>query len=242
LTGDRLSVLWIGSGEPNNTTPSSAPRDGCVVVHARPADAPKIISAISADVIAIEESPLTSQSLALCSRLVRMARMPVVIVSKTADEESMLRAYRADAADYLLLPLPPEELRARLAATARRHCSVRPRIAEESCLTIGGLKVYPKERRVSLGKRQLQLTTMEFDLLLCLARAAGNPVSHKELLETVWGADYSNCRHYLRLYIRYLRAKIETKPDQPKLIINEWGIGYRLSAPAPERAAKLTVF
>jgi two-component system KDP operon response regulator KdpE len=199
------------------------------VIQSRPPDAAKCIAAFSPDIVAIEESPLTNEGLALCLRLTRITHVPIVFVSSTSDEEMMVRAYRTDAADYLLLPLRAEELRARLAAVARRHRSFAASQIEDGCLTIGGLRVYPRERRVSLGARELQLTATEFQLLLCLARAAGNPVSHDQLLETVWGPEYIDCRHYLRLYIRYLREKIEAQPDQPELIVNAWGIGYKLN-------------
>jgi two-component system KDP operon response regulator KdpE len=201
----------------------------CTVIRSRATDATKCIAAYSPEIVAIEESPLTHDALTLCLRLARATKAPVVIVSETADEEVMVQAYRAQAADYLLLPLRPEELRARLAAVARRHRYVVAEEPDDACISIGGLRVYPRERRVSLDSRELQLTATEFQLLLCLARAAGNPVSHDQLLETVWGPEYVDCRHYLRLYIRYLREKLEAQPDQPELIVNAWGIGYKLN-------------
>lgn len=231
ILSDRpLTVLWVGSDNSKETSLSDAHGDGCVVVHARPGDAPRCLASFSVDVVALEESPLTLATLKLCSRLARASRLPVVIVSETAAEDWMVLAFRAEASDYLLLPLSGEELRARLASIARRHRGVGPTDAGDDIVGLSGLTVYPRERRVSLGERQLQLTGTEFELLLCLARAAGNPVTHDELLGTVWGPEYLDCRHYLRLYIRYLREKIEAQPAHPQFILNERGIGYRLNA------------
>jgi two-component system KDP operon response regulator KdpE len=228
MTSRPLGVLWIGSPHSTNVPLSEMQEGACTVVRSSATDAVKCIAAYSPDIVAIEESPLTHDSLVLCSRLSRSTPTPVVIVSESADEEIIVEAFKAEAVDYLLLPLRPEELRARLAAVARRYRSLSPQI-DNGCLTIGGLRVYPRERRVSLDSRELQLTATEFQLLLCLARAAGNPVSHDQLLEAVWGPEYVDCRHYLRLYIRYLREKIEAQPDQPELIVNAWGIGYKLN-------------
>jgi len=229
LTGRPLNVLWIGSAHSTTVPLSEIQEDTFTVTRSRPADAAKCMGDCPADLVAIEESPLSQESIDLCFRLSRSLRTPVVIVSETPDEQVMVRAYRAGAADYLLLPLRPRELRARLAAVARRYSATAAPQSTNGCLTIGGLRVYPAERMVWLGARELRLTSTEFQLLLCLARAAGNPVPHDELLEAVWGPEYVDCRNYLRLYIRYLREKLEAQPDQPELIVNAWGIGYRLN-------------
>ena len=229
MTSRALSVLWIGPVHSTNVPLSEMQKDACTVVRSRPTDAIKCIAAFAPDIVAFEDSPFKRDGLNLCSRLARATTSPVVVVSDTSDEETIVQAYRAGVADYLLLPLGTEELRARLAAVARRYRCIAGSGNENGCLTIGGLRVCPRDRRVSLGTRELQLTATEFQLLLCLARAAGTPVSHVQLLETVWGPEYVDCRHYLRLYIRYLREKIEDQPDQPELIVNTWGVGYRLN-------------
>lgn len=228
MTSRPLNVLWIGSAHSTNVPLCEMPEDTYNIIRSRPADAAKCAAAYLPDMVAIEESPLRGDGINLCHRLSRSTRCPIVIISETSDEAVMVRAFRAGAADYLLLPLRPQELRARLAAVVRRYGSLAASKPSNGCLTIGDLRIYPADRRVFVGGRELQLTATEFQLLLCLARAGGNPVSHDQLLEAVWGPEYIDCRNYLRLYVRYLRGKLEAQPDQPELIVNAWGIGYKL--------------
>ena len=99
-------------------------------------------------------------------------------------------------------------------------------------LTFAGLELSPDEQSVAFDGRAIDLTPMEFRLLACLVAAQGNVLTHDYIMANVWGAEYVDSRHYLHLYIRYLRDKLETDSSDPKLIISEWGIGYRLQ-PAP---------
>jgi two-component system KDP operon response regulator KdpE len=182
------------------------------------------------DVVVIDESPLSDRAVALSAQIVGRQRSSVVIASSTSDERRMIEAYRAGASDYLVLPLRPVEVRARLLAMARNQ-NGRKQSAQETGIEAGPLRLDKERRIVRIGERELVLTTTEFNLLACLVRAAGRPVAHKQLLTAVWGPEFSECRHYLRLYIKYLRNKIETNPAAPSLIMNEWGVGYRLNMP-----------
>jgi two-component system KDP operon response regulator KdpE len=200
------------------------------VVECPPEQALAKVDSGTYDLVLIHESPLSQRSIALCSRISVLKSLPVVVVSATADEDEIVHAYDAGASDYLVLPLKPVEIRARLQAIMRRP-AVRPHPGLDSALAVGDLRLDSTARRVWRGDRELALTTTEFNLLLCLVREAGRPVTHEKLLATVWGPEYSDCRHYLRLYIKYLREKLEKDPSSPSMILNEWGVGYRLNMP-----------
>ena len=91
----------------------------------------------------------------------------------------------------------------------------------------GDLEIRLDEHKVYRRGVPIELSPIEFRLLACLAREAGRVVSHAKLMAQVWGPEYVDCRHYLRLYIRYLRSKLEDDPRDPRLILTEWGVGYR---------------
>jgi two-component system KDP operon response regulator KdpE len=222
-----LQVLWI---QYPSWEGCSLPDDHLTVVECPPEQALAKVDSASYDLVLIHESPLSQRAISLCSRIAVLKSLPVVIVSSTAEEDEIVRAYEAGASDYLVLPLKPVEIRARLQAIMRRP-AVRPHPGFATSLTVGDLRLDSSSRRVWHGGRELTLTATEFNLLLCLVRDAGRPVTHEKLLATVWGPEYGDCRHYLRLYIKYLREKLEEDPSSPSMILNEWGVGYRLNVP-----------
>ena len=144
-----------------------------------------------------------------------------------------MRALDAGADDYLVMPIRPVELMARLRAVLRRTGDKRsgacqwatPRRRET-------WSWYLDEHKAFRKGAEIDLSPIEFKLLAMLVRETGRPVSHSRLIAQVWGPEYVDCRHYLRLYIRYLRAKIEDLPESPELIQNEWGVGYRFEPKA----------
>jgi len=96
----------------------------------------------------------------------------------------------------------------------------------------GNVTLDLERRQIQKDGLRVSLTPTEFKLLRTMAEHSGRPCSQKFLLQQVWGPEYVDCRHYLRLYIRYLRAKIEDLPESPELIQNEWGVGYRFEPKA----------
>jgi two-component system, OmpR family, KDP operon response regulator KdpE len=135
----------------------------------------------------------------------------------------------ADAA--IALPLPTRELAARIRAVLRRAGeqsppAVRPRV------TSGDLSIDLDARTVSVRGREIELSPTEFQLLAVLAETPGRVVTNRELLTRIWGKEYADEVHYVRLYIGYLRSKLEEDPRAPRLILNQWGVGYRLVAEA----------
>jgi two-component system KDP operon response regulator KdpE len=170
-------------------------------------------------------------SLELCRHIRGITDVPIVMLAPDARETDIVRALESGADEYLLRPVGPRELAARLRALMRRANHL-PAGAGNGRLTLGDIEVDDDERRVYKRGQLVELSPTEYRLLVCLLREAGRVVSHRKLMAQVWGGEYVQCRHYLRLYIRYLRSKLEDDPRDPKMILNEWGTGYRLAAPA----------
>lgn len=170
-------------------------------------------------------------SLELCRHIRGITDVPIVMLAPDARETDIVRALESGADEYLLRPVGPRELAARLRALMRRANHL-PAGAGNGRLTLGDVEVDDDERRVYKRGQLVDLSPTEYRLLVCLLREAGRVVSHRKLMAQVWGGEYVQCRHYLRLYIRYLRSKLEDDPKDPKMILNEWGTGYRLAVPA----------
>jgi len=151
------------------------------------------------------------------------SRAPMLILSAQTDELRKVEALDAGADDYVTKPFGIGELRARLRAALRR--TGEPAGAYE----LDGLRIEVDHRKVACDGREVHLTPIEFSLLARLARSAGRVVTHRQLLTDVWGADYVEHTHYLRIYMGQLRAKLERDPAVPRFLLTETGVGYRLA-------------
>ncbi len=158
-------------------------------------------------------------------RLLReWTKIPIIILSVRGSESDKIAALDAGADDYLTKPFGMGELVARIRAGLRR--AARP--SDEPVFTSGALRVDLVGRTVTVSGREVQLTPTEFKLLRTFVSNAGKVLTHRQLLREVWGAEYGNEYHMLHVNISNLRGKIETEPGQPRLIVTESGVGYRL--------------
>jgi two-component system KDP operon response regulator KdpE len=157
----------------------------------------------------------------------RWSQVPIVVLSAVGDERQKVRALDAGADDYVTKPFGSEELLARMRAVLRRRSE-----DGEAALQIGELEIDLADRAVRRGGEQLHLTPIEFDLLSQLAQHPGRLVTHRQLLQEVWGPGYEDETHYLRVHFAHIRAKLEPDPSNPTYVITEPGIGYRLRAEA----------
>ncbi len=174
-----------------------------------------------------------------CQRICGISSTPVVVCSSSAGEHDIVRALEAGADEYLVLPMPTVTLTARLRAVLRRSGDVERAANDRHRVVAGDVELRPRERRAYRRGEPLDLSPIEFKLLAILVREKGRAVSHAKLISHVWGPDYVDCRHYLRLYVRYLRGRIEDDPQKPELILNEWGVGYRFEPKAVAAARPL---
>ena len=153
------------------------------------------------------------------------ALTPIIILSSRDDEAGKVAALDLGADDYIGKPFGAEELSARLRAALRHRLQQE---GEKPLFKSGGLAVDLVRRLVTLEGQEVKLTPREYDLLRLLIGHAGKVLTHKFLLREVWGGESDV--QYLRIYIRTLRQKLESDPEQPRLILTEQGVGYRLRA------------
>lgn len=152
------------------------------------------------------------------------SQVPIIVLSARGQERDKVVALDQGADDYLTKPFGIDELLARLRAVMRRTL-----VADDAAIVMNGdLRIDIARHRVRRMDQEIHLTPTEFDLLLVLARNAGKVLTHRQLLERVWGGYAAENAQQLRVYINYLRRKLESDPAHPTLILTEPGIGYRL--------------
>jgi two-component system KDP operon response regulator KdpE len=152
--------------------------------------------------------------------------MPILVLSARTQEVQKIAALDAGADDYLTKPFGVGELLARVRAMLRR---ARATPLPSSVLRVGELAFDREARALTRGGQPVHLTPIEFKLLERLARSPGKVLTHRQLLADVWGSDQVDQLHYLRIYMGHLRAKIEHDPAQPRYLLTELGVGYRLA-------------
>jgi two-component system, OmpR family, KDP operon response regulator KdpE len=156
----------------------------------------------------------------------RNEAVPIVVLSSRGDEAGKVQALDLGADDYLTKPFGMDELLARMRAALRHQLQTH---GERPIFRVGELSVDLVRRIVKVGEREVKLSPKEYELLRLLVQHAGKVLTHKFLLGELW--DHSTDAQYLRVYVGQLRKKVETDPNQPRYVLTESGIGYRLRAP-----------
>ncbi|WP_050424779.1 response regulator [Bradyrhizobium tropiciagri] len=158
-------------------------------------------------------------------RLRSWSNVPVIVLSVESDEDEKVRLLQAGADDYVVKPFGMAELLARSDAALRRYFKS---ATENPVVMVGPLSVDLASRAVSLNQTRIKLTRKEYRLLHVLAVHVGLVVTHDQLLKEIWTGNQRDNIQYLRILVRKLRQKIETDPNQPRLLVTESGVGYRL--------------
>ena len=151
---------------------------------------------------------------------------PIIVLSARDQEQAKVAALDLGADDYITKPFGVNELLARMRA-ALRHAA-RAGDAGDSVFVLGDLKVDLGRRQVFVEGKEVHLTPIEYKLLTTLIRYAGKVLTHRQLLKEVWGPLHVEEEHYLRVYMRQLRNKLERTPAHPRYFVTELGVGYRL--------------
>jgi DNA-binding response OmpR family regulator len=161
----------------------------------------------------------------ICKRLREMSDVPVVFLTARSDVKDVVRGLEMGADDYITKPYDNDELVARVRAHLRR--SPRPNMSEELVFDDGEFRINFMNREVWVRNEVKHLTPKEFNLLAVLVRNAGRVVTRTELVTQAWGEEYGDAIDSLKLYIHYLRQKLEVNATQPEYIITSRGVGYR---------------
>ncbi|MCB9858463.1 MAG: response regulator [Phycisphaerales bacterium] len=160
-------------------------------------------------------------------RIREWSRMPILILSARGQEDDKINALDAGADDYVQKPFGVGELVARI-RVALRHVSQVAHPGVEAATIAGDITIDLQRRIVTRAGRNVHLTPLEYKLLATLARHSGFVMTHRQLLREVWGPGHAEDSTYLRMFMRQLRQKLESDPAQPKHLVTEIGVGYRL--------------
>ncbi len=160
-----------------------------------------------------------------CREIRETSDVPIIMLSVRGSERDKIRALDAGADDYVVKPFSAQELLARIRANLRRYAQSEENLP--ATFSSPDLTIDFSRRLVTSCGRKVHLSPKEFDLLRCLVASEGKALSHRALLQAVWGPDYGDETEYLRVCINHLRKKIEPDPAQPKYILTEPRVGYR---------------
>lgn len=169
-----------------------------------------------------------------CREIRRTLDVPILMLTVRNAERDKVMALDAGADDYVVKPFGMAELLARIRVALRRRMPQ----GKLSSFSTKDLSVDFEARQVTVKGRDVHLTPKEFELLRHLVTNAGKPITHRRLLQAVWGPDYGDEPEYLRVMINQLRKKIESDPARPKLILTEPWVGYRFQAPREPKTPK----
>lgn len=168
----------------------------------------------------------------VCRRIRELDDVPVIMLTAKSDMTCRVKGFDLGADDYLTKPFELPELLARVRAILRRARALKPEEETERVVSHGDLTIDLETHRVTLAGKPVELSPTEFRLLSFLAQNRGKIVSHSQILSNVWGPEYRDQIAYVKLYIRYLREKIEADPSNPELIVTERGFGYQFVGPS----------
>ena len=160
------------------------------------------------------------------TRLREWSSVPIIVLTAREQEQEKIAALDKGADDYVTKPFSMGELLARMRVCLRRFCHSEE---QKPVLSCGGISMDLLQHKVLMEGREVKLTPTEYELLKYMLKKAGKVLTHKQILKAVWGNDYDEDLHYIRIYMRQLRRKIEKDPAQPKYLLTEAGVGYRLS-------------
>lgn len=190
------------------------------------AEAVKRIAAERPDIVVLDLGLPDGDGKDVIRRVREWSTVPIIVLSAREREAEKIEAFDLGADDYVNKPFGVGEFMARIRAALRHRMQQQ---GETPVLNVGDLEIDSVRHRVTRRGQEVKLTPKEFELLSYLARHAGKVVTHRQILGAVWGPAHTQDTQYLRVYIGHLRHKIEDKPDDPRIIVTELGIGYRIA-------------
>jgi two-component system KDP operon response regulator KdpE len=164
----------------------------------------------------------------VCRRLREWSQTPIIMLSASGDEKDKVKCLDLGADDYIVKPFGANELMARVSAVLRRTKTAGISVTK-SIITSGDLVINFAKRQVTRAGMEVKLTPTEYALLQELALNSGKVLTHTQLLNRVWGPEYRDEREYLHVFVRRLRAKLESDPNHPRCILTVSGVGYQFA-------------
>jgi two-component system, OmpR family, KDP operon response regulator KdpE len=180
------------------------------------------------DVVLLDLGLPDQDGLSVVTTVRGWSQVPIIILSAQGQEDIKVQVLEAGADDYITKPFGVSELLARVKVALRRT-AFSPSAGEDPIFEAAQLRLDRASRKVWVHGEEVHLTPIEYKLLCVLVQYAGRVVTHRQLLGEVWGSEYSEDSQYLRVYIGYLRRKIEPNEDSDKILVNEPRVGYRLA-------------
>ena len=174
------------------------------------------------DLVILDLAMPEMSGLEVCRRVREFSSVPIIVLSAKGSESDKVAALDLGADDYVTKPFGMDELLARVRAVLRRLSATNDRV-----LVVGDVTIDIDEHRVVVGGKEIRLTPKEFDVFKYLVNNAGKVVTHRALLQTVWGWESTDQTEYLRVFINQLRRKIEMDAGHPRYLITEPWVGYR---------------
>jgi two-component system KDP operon response regulator KdpE len=209
------------------------------------AEAIRVATLQPCDIVIVDLALPDMDGSEVVERIRSWSAVPIIVLSVRSAEPQKVKLLELGADDYVVKPFGMAELLARVRVALRRQ--MRSETGEPR-VKVGPLTIDLAARAVLLNGTRLALTPKEYRLLQVLAQHAGNVVTHQHLLREVWGSVHEHDTHYLRIFVRKLRQKIEAEPNSPRILLTELGVGYRLAsgdgelgwtgAKSPESAAR----
>src|SRR3974390_2069217 len=201
--------------------------DGFVVQEAETgADAMRAVTLTPPDLVILDLGLPDMDGADVLERLRAWSNVPLIVLSVRSNEAEKVRLLELGADDYVVKPFGMAELLARAHSAMRRQLRAS---RGEPVVRFGPLSIDFAARAVFINEQRVTLTPKEYRLLQILAQHSGNVVTHQFLLREVWGNEHLDDTHYLRIFVRKLRRKIEADPTQPRILLTELGVGYRLA-------------
>lgn len=188
-------------------------------------DAIRLVAADAPDAVILDLGLADMDGKEVIGKVRAFSQVPLIVLSARDREAEKIAALDLGADDYINKPFGVGELMARL-RTALRHREGRTAVSD--VVSIGDLTVDVPRHRATKGGKDLRLTPKEFDLLALLARNAGRVLTHQQILTAVWGPAHADDTQYLRVYVGQLRHKLGDDAGEPRVLLTEPGIGYRL--------------
>lgn len=169
----------------------------------------------------------------VCKNLRKVKNTPIIMLTAKSEEIDRVLGLEIGADDYITKPFSIRELLARIKAVMRRSNTIKEEKKDTSIINVDGMQIDIDKRKVLLNNEKIELSPKEFELLHLMANNPGRNYSRTELLNIIWGYNFSGYEHTVNSHINRLRAKIETDMANPNYILTTWGVGYKFNEDLP---------